>query len=336
MVWRTRGWLALAAGLGVLGSAGAAYAAACCNVPTSHQVRVPGVVVGSSRCSSNCGGGGGCTTCNSGCDTGCNTGCNTSESCGGGRDRWRGRGGGGGGGNATIQITGSLLAAVQGQQTSNITGAFSSGSSAFGLGGALNGSSFMGGGGGSSFYVDYNTGYIPNLYVEEAAAAATASVSVPYQATRSGFRMVAIQAVCIDDKAIPHPASQVTPDKEIAEAYDGEIYRCLAGTRMQYVVAEYLGQVNFNQGQSTTCDKNSALYHVAGGRVECRAQKAARDCNERSLLRRYGAGIKILKMAWTETYTAYRTETQTVTAQASAQANAMGMAIDGGVGGVAH
>ena len=28
-----------------------------------------------------------------------------------------------------------------------------------------------------------------------------------------------------------------------------------------------------------------------GGRIECRAQKPARDCNERSLLRRFGAGI---------------------------------------------
>jgi hypothetical protein len=104
---------------------------------------------------------------------------------------------------------------------------------------------------------------------------------------------------------------------------------------MQFTVADYNGQVSFDHGQTVTCDKNSALYHVAGGRIECRPQKPARDCNERSLLRRFGAGIKILRIVWTETYTAYRTEVQQV--QASAQtASVMGMAIDGGVGGVVH
>ena len=104
---------------------------------------------------------------------------------------------------------------------------------------------------------------------------------------------------------------------------------------MQYTLAEFNGQVDFNGGQTITCEKNQALYHAAGGRVECRAQKAQRDCNERSLLRRYGAGIKILRMAGVETYTAYRTE-YVQSQQASASAVAMSMALDGGVGGVVH
>ena len=45
------------------------------------------------------------------------------------------------------------------------------------------------GGGGSSFYVDYNTGYIPNLNVEDAAA-----TSSSYQATRQTVKVMAIQA----------------------------------------------------------------------------------------------------------------------------------------------
>jgi hypothetical protein len=137
----------------------------------------------------------------------------------------------------------------------------------------------------------------------------------------------------VDDKLVPHHASQVTPGRDIAESYEGELFRCLAGSRMQYTFAEYKNQVSFDGGQTVTCDKNQALYHSAGGKLECRAQKAARDCNERSLLRRYGAGIKVLKMAYTETYTAYRTEWRQASASASA---AMGMSLDGGVGGIAH
>ena len=71
-----------------------------------------------------------------------------------------------------------------------------------------------------------------------------------------------------------------------------------------------------------------ALYHVPGkdaGRLECRPQKPARDCNERSLLRRFGAGIKILTIVITEKYTAYR--------EHSTQATSTAMTFDGGVGG---
>jgi hypothetical protein len=321
-------WAAVAAALTLSALAGGAYAAACCNVPSTHQVRVPGVVIGrptvQQGCGSTCGGCDSCSPPPTPCDTCSPPPPSCNDNCGGhGGKRRRGDFSGDFSFTANLAVSASAAA-------SSVTNTFAN-SSAFGLGGAINGSQFYGNGG-SSFYVDYNTGYIPNLLVEEGAA--MAAVNVPFQASRSGFKIVVIQAVCIDDKAIPHPASQVTPDKEIADSYEGELYRCLAGTRMQYTWAEYSGKVDFAQGQTTTCDKNSALYHVAGGRIECRAQKAARDCNERSLLRRYGAGIKIVKIFWSETYTAYRTETQSV--QTSAQASAMGMAIDGGVGGVAH
>jgi len=113
---------------------------------------------------------------------------------------------------------------------------------------------------------------------------------------QSQTRMVAIQANCLDDKDVPHPASQLSPDREVDTAYDGEIYRCIAGARMQYTIADYGGQADFGHGQTMTCGKGEALYHAAGGGVQCRAQKPARDCNERSLLRRFGAGIKLLKV----------------------------------------
>lgn len=153
---------------------------------------------------------------------------------------------------------------------------------------------------------------------------------VAYQATRTRTKRVVIQAVCIDDREVPHPASQVSPDREIAEAFDGELYRCLKGTRLQATWAEYLGKVDFGDGKTIACEKGQALYHAPGGKVECRRQKPARDCNERSLLRRYGAGIKILTMTTTETYTAYREEEERVESAATT------MSLDGGVGGIAY
>jgi hypothetical protein len=154
---------------------------------------------------------------------------------------------------------------------------------------------------------------------------------VAYQASRTRVRIVVIQAVCIDDQEIPHPASQVGPDREIDERYEGELYRCIAGTHMQWTMADYSSQISFDHGQITTCAKGQALYRGASGALSCRAQLPARDCNERSLLRRFGAGVKIVKIVTTETYTAYREEMVQ-----SAAASSFNMSLDGGVGGVVH
>ena len=188
------------------------------------------------------------------------------------------------------------------------------------------------------------TGMIQGMVVE---GQAPRTRRVAYEATRTRMRKVVIQAYCLDDRDVPHPASQVTPDRDIDEYYDGELYRCIAGARMQYVIADFNGKIAFDGGQTVVCGKGEALYHSPGaGRggagldggpnggasVACRPQKAARDCNERSLLRRFGAGVKILTMLATERYTAYREET--VMEQAS-QTVMTGMSLDGGVGGVA-
>ena len=155
-----------------------------------------------------------------------------------------------------------------------------------------------------------------------------------YEAMRTFYKKVVIQAFCFDDKMTPHPASQVTPDRDIDDAYDGELYRCIAGTHMQVTIASWKENISFAGGETLTCHKGEALYHVAGagdghgGRLECRPQKPARDCNERSLLRRFGAGIKILTLMVTEKYTAYHEESSTSAATT--------MSLDGGVGGVAY
>jgi hypothetical protein len=84
------------------------------------------------------------------------------------------------------------------------------------------------------------------------------------------------------------------------------------------------------------CAKGEALYRSRGsaadaGQLVCRPQKPARDCNERSLLRRFGAGIKVLTIVTIEKYTAYREETVT-----ESTASSYSMSLDGGVGGTVY
>ena len=181
-------------------------------------------------------------------------------------------------------------------------------------------------GGGSSFAAGEGaSSVIPNLAVEGVEIPETRRVCTEF---RSVAKVVAVQAVCLDDKAIPHPASQVIPDRDLLPSYEGEVFRCIAGTRMQYTLADYAGSADFGRGQSIPCLKGEALYHSATGQLACRPQRPARDCNERSLLRRYGAGFKVIR-AGAQQCVAYRTETAAVGSGAMES-----MVVDGGVGGV--
>lgn len=206
--------------------------------------------------------------------------------------------------------------------------------SAVGVAGASaqSGSAVFFGGGGSSFGITQSSGLIQGLNVEGQAA-----IRTPYSATRTRIRTVVIQAVCIDDQEIPHPASQVGPDRDIADAYEGEVFRCIAGTHMQWTMADFTGKIAFDHGQVINCAKGEALYKSAGGdkstagELACRPQRPARDCNERSLLRRFGAGVKVIRIVTVETYQAFKEETVQ-----TGSASAAGMSIDGGVGGIVY
>jgi hypothetical protein len=183
---------------------------------------------------------------------------------------------------------------------------------------------FVGGGGGGS------SGIIPGP-VTAVNLGVGGEDREAYEAMRTRIEKVVIQAFCFDDKDVPHPASQVAPDRDIDEAYEGEIYRCIAGTHMQVTIAQFREKISFEGGQTLACLKGEALYHIPGqgaGKLECRPQKPARDCNERSLLRRFGAGIKVLTLVYTEKYTAYR--------ESSHQSASVVMSLDGGVGGIAY
>lgn len=219
-----------------------------------------------------------------------------------------------------------------------------------GAGGRAGAVVYGGGGGGGGGYIGPGAvGVIQGLNVEGALK----KKQVAYEAKRTRTRRVVIRAYCVDDRDTPHPASQVFAGEEVADGYEGELYRCIAGTRMQWTVIEWTQRASNEGGKSYFCGKNESLYyeHGAGGgglaggpegagpdagganagRVVCRPQRPARDCNERSLLRRFGAGVKVITIVEVETYTAYREETVREESSSS-----FSMSLDGGVGGTVY
>lgn len=123
-------------------------------------------------------------------------------------------------------------------------------------------------------------------------------------------RMLLLQAICLDATNNPHPASQTFGGRAVREDYAGEIFRCVAGTHMRVTM----------DGRSFDCGAGQALWYE-NGQATCRMQIARRPCNERSLLRRFGAGDKMVQIRDAETR------------QVRAETTFNGaMSMDGGVG----
>ncbi len=308
--------LAVLSALAGLAAAGGAAACptnctSCCNLPTTHQIIVPGmqvtppsVTVGSPTL---------------GCDT-----------CGGG---------GSGGGFGSINVT------VNVQQTATATASGAASASASGLSNAAAANIITSGGGAGYWSGDGPSTSITTVNVVGAEAPPPPPPPPPVcVAQKAVFRVMAVQAVCLDDKATPHPASQTTPDRELGDGFSGEVFRCIAGSHMQFTVAPYAGgAASFDHGQTKVCQKGDALWRYPDGRLECKPQAPARDCNERSLLRRYGAGIKVVKAVAGQTCAAWSGQVAAVSAPpavapppatiyADAPPPAPAFAGDGGVG----
>jgi hypothetical protein len=242
---------------------------------------------------------------------------------------------------------------------------------------------------------------------------------------RTVTRTIVIQASCIDDTGVPHPASQLSPERAIANDYMGEVYRCIAGTHMSVTMADFgicddfgapvgdvrmseresssysrteshsssaydsgymtqgngygapmaagpcapqaiacsaggyeshgggyaagesreshmvatgarragcganmdFSHINFDGGKTMTCQKGDALWFDHGN-LSCKAQIPQRQCNERSLLRRFGVGLKVLTITRTETM-----QRQVARQVERSSASSTVMTFDGGVGG---
>jgi hypothetical protein len=145
---------------------------------------------------------------------------------------------------------------------------------------------------------------------------------------RTVFKKVVVQAVCIDDRGAPHPASQIFPERDVRGEYSGEVFRCIAGSRLQATIADWAERVSFDGGETMACAKGEALWHE-NNTLSCRPARPQRNCYERSLLRRFGVGTKVFQMSKVEEFTSFREE---IVESASVGS----VALDGGVGGFIH
>ncbi len=239
-------------------------------------------------------------------------------------------------GGTNVNVNGGQLN-VSAQSYLNVTAGASSSSEVI---------AFAGGGGGFGGPAPVGVSSVDRLNVTGALETYTETVTenVPtteeYCVDQVSYRMAfrAVQAVCIDDKGSPHPASQVDGGRDVAAGYSGEVFRCLAGTRLQVTLGQVdHGEANFDHGQTMACAKGEALVHKPGGKLFCAPQIPQRDCNERSLLRRYGPGIKVIeaKLAETKCVPQTRTVMKQVTREVEKVRETAGggaMVFDGGVG----
>ena len=204
---------------------------------------------------------------------------------------------------------------------------------------------YASGGGGFSGPAPVATSAIDGLNVVGGGETYTETVTeqVPtleeYCVDEISYREVrmAVQAVCLDDTGAPHPASQVESGQSVPGDYRGEIYRCMAGTRMQVTLGSVEnGEANFDHGQTMACAKGEALVQTAGGELACKPQIPQRNCNERSLLRRYGPGIKVVqaRRAEKQCVPQQRTVMKTVSREVERvrESAPKPMVFDGGVG----
>jgi hypothetical protein len=205
---------------------------------------------------------------------------------------------------------------------------------------------FYGGGGGGYIGGGSVPTVINNLTIDGGLQTRTITeqIEVPYTETVNSSRWVeqvyVLQAVCMDDTGTPHPASRPDPNEQIDPNFNGEVFRCMAGTWMQISFGEYTnGAGQFNNGSTMACAKGEALVHRAGGQLSCAAQIPRRNCNERSLLRKYGPGVKVVRVSRQEQFseqvsrTRMETRTRQVTEQAPATAVSKTLVLSGGVGG---
>jgi hypothetical protein len=195
-----------------------------------------------------------------------------------------------------------------------------------GAGGSASGNTFIYSGG----------GYVGGTYPGAATAltglrlaGASATEIVEEERTRLVEEWRLVRAVCVDDSGSPHPASRPDPDERVHPDYDGEIFRCMAGTSLQATLGwREAGHDRFDGGETIQCDKGEALRHGAGGRLYCATEEARRNCNERSLLRLHGPGVKLIYYRYEETYMeSFERRTE------RSEVSSMTLMLDGGVGG---
>ncbi|MBV9542080.1 MAG: hypothetical protein JO167_12515, partial [Alphaproteobacteria bacterium] len=146
-----------------------------------------------------------------------------------------------------------------------------------------------------------------------------------------------IHAVCVTIEGREFAASHMIGDTWIDSGYEGEIARCIPGSRLKVIIGEVLQSDQglagtYDHGQVLMCGDHEALRHFKDGMVKCAPAIPVPDCTERTNLRRWGTG---------DFFFSYRAEVCVTSSQvsevsAAAEAEVSGMTLDGGVGSTSY
>jgi hypothetical protein len=104
-----------------------------------------------------------------------------------------------------------------------------------------------------------------------------------------------IHAVCVSAEGREFPASHMLADTWVNEAYEGEVARCIAGSRLKITIGEVVqsdqGMAGlYEKGVILQCGEHEAVRHYKDGMLKCAPAEAVPDCTERTNLRKYGTG----------------------------------------------
>jgi hypothetical protein len=183
---------------------------------------------------------------------------------------------------------------------------------------------------GSYQIINYNNKVGGSIAI--AAAAAAAGACHMQWATV----VKAIHAVCVSAEGREYPASHMVGDTWLESGYEGEVARCIPGSRLKVIVGEVLQSDQglagtYDKGQVLMCGEHEALRHFKDGMVKCAPAIPVPDCTERTNLRRWGTGDFFFSYRAEVCVTDTRTSASG-TASVAAEAEVGGMSLDGGVG----
>ncbi|MBV8976992.1 MAG: hypothetical protein JO261_06575 [Alphaproteobacteria bacterium] len=125
-----------------------------------------------------------------------------------------------------------------------------------------------------------------------AAASATASGHCEMQ---DATVVKAIHAVCVAGDGREFPASHMTAETWIDTSYEGEVARCIEGSRLKVVIGDVVqsdqGMAGiFTRGIILRCGEHEAVRHFKDGMLKCVPALSVPDCTERTNLRKFGTG----------------------------------------------
>jgi len=137
-----------------------------------------------------------------------------------------------------------------------------------------------------------------------------------------------IHAVCLSADGREFPASHMTADTWIESAYEGEVARCIPGSRLKMTIGDVVqsdqGMAGlYSKGVILQCAEHEAVRHFKDGMLKCVPAMEVPDCTERTNLRKYGSG---------DMFFSYRSRVCADERSAARDVELDGNSMDGGVG----